>query len=225
MKRILLMAGASVLALGTAASAATLSLGGPNLTAGNIPGVDVNQQAFTPENDVLEDLLGITELGGFFGSTVSVDEDTTIRVDFFGFEATLENTFSMGGNSVGTTGNPPFEVIAADLGSPLDSFSVAATAGELEFSFTSGATVVENGMNPADQAGVMNFFASFGPGNEDATEGEVLWLFLDDAGQVGDNHDDLVVRISVAAIPLPAAGFLLLGALGGLGVAARRKKA
>ena len=37
--------------------------------------------------------------------------------------------------------------------------------------------------------------------------------------------DDLVARIDIASIPLPAGGLLLLGGLGGLGLAARRRSA
>lgn len=35
---------------------------------------------------------------------------------------------------------------------------------------------------------------------------------------------DFKVSIDIASVPLPAAGFLMLGALGGLGIARRRKK-
>jgi hypothetical protein len=56
-------------------------------------------------------------------------------------------------------------------------------------------------------------------------------LFLDDGGgDRTDNHDDMVVSLQilrggtfVAPVPVPAAGFLLIGALGGL-VALRRRK-
>lgn len=40
-----------------------------------------------------------------------------------------------------------------------------------------------------------------------------------------DNHATLIARLDVAPIPLPAAGWLLLGGLGALGVARRRRKA
>jgi hypothetical protein len=39
----------------------------------------------------------------------------------------------------------------------------------------------------------------------------------------GDNHDDFLIRVNVAAVPLPAGGLLLIGALGGLAVLRRRK--
>lgn len=64
---------------------------------------------------------------------------------------------------------------------------------------------------------------------------DTSWLaFFDDGGgstsscptsyKTGDcDFNDLIVRIDVAAIPLPAAVWLLLAGIGGLGVVARRK--
>ena len=66
---------------------------------------------------------------------------------------------------------------------------------------------VANGANPDDfgdgPTGV-NFFASI-VGNPAGTSGSSVLLFFDDNGRNNDdNHDDMVVRLSVAAIPVPA---------------------
>ena len=44
--------------------------------------------------------------------------------------------------------------------------------------------------------------------------------------QPGDrDFDDFALRIDIAPVPLPAAGFLLLAGLGAMGAVARRRKA
>lgn len=50
-------------------------------------------------------------------------------------------------------------------------------------------------------------------------------LFGDGGGGNDDDLDDMVIRIDVAPIPLPAGGLLLIGALGGLAALRRRKSA
>lgn len=221
MKKLWMVAAAATLALSSAASAATLSLSGG--FGGSIPGT---AQTITPENDVL-DALGLgPSLGGFFGSTVSIDMDATLKVDLIGFEAGNTNSFAMNGSDLFSGGGNANNVMADING--LASAVVDVASGDLDFVFSSlsprsGATgSVANGSNPAVEFGVINFFASFGPGNETATSGNTLWLFLDDIGQTGgDNHDDLVIRIS--AVPLPAGAVLLMTGLGAMALRRKRK--
>lgn len=231
MKKLLATAVAGLISVGSFASAATFTIN--NGTYGDIPGVS---QAITPQNDVLNALgLGTLgpdvngdgvadrSLGGYFGADIALNLDTQLKIELIGYEAGNLNTFNMLGQSV-SGGQNANNVVT---GNPL-SFVVTAQAltGLLGFDFTSlsasGATgSVANGGNPTQQFGSMNFFASFGPGAEADTTGDVLWLFLDDIGQTGgDNHDDLVVRIS--AVPLPAGMVLMLTGMGAL--ALRRKR-
>jgi hypothetical protein len=228
MKNIMITAAAATFALGTAVSAGTLTLTGG--TAGDIPGT---AQAVTPENDVL-DALGLgPSMGGWFGSTVSVAAGTTaLKIDLIGSEAGNTNTFTFEGNDIFTGGNNASSFDPnTDVGDPLASTTVSTVGGILDFVFSSlntrnGATgSVANGANPdANPANMMapfpiNFFATFG--DQATTTGNVLWLFLDDIGQSGgDNHDDLVIRIST--VPLPAGALLLMSGLGALAI--RRKR-
>lgn len=239
MNRLLTTSAAALLAMGTAASAATLSLtaGPEGLTAGVIP---AGVQQSSPQNDVLDALFGDGtpnsggSLGGYYGATVNGVIGQQYKVEFFGYEAVRDNVFTFEGQSVGdfpeVGDDGTSQLLTYDINSPLASFVVTATSTVLDFDFTSygvqlGAgfiyAKVINGANPdgAVLPASANFFSSFGPGAETALSGNSLWLFFDDVGQLGDNHDDLVVRIS--AVPLPAGALLLLTGLGAL--ALRRK--
>ena len=231
----LLMTGAAIAALSTAASASTFSLIGG--TAWPIPGGAVN--------DVLTNTFGMGAAQGFYGAQVSLDSAATVMVDFMGYEAGFVNKFSYGGTTtdtevggleLGGNGTTNSEY-GAFFGTPLPGLSysvVEGAGGLLSFSFsTSGggavpAATVLNGANPDDSGGAVgaNFFVSYGQ-NDPST----VYLWFDDAGGGNDdNHDDFVVRLTTNTappgpqpVPLPATGLLLLGALGGIAAAKRRK--
>lgn len=211
--------------MATAASAASLNISGGIYD--NVPGAQGTQPS-TPQNDVLDKIFGLNAtLGGYLGSTITLDAASMLKVELIGWEAGFLNTFTIDGKTVGkyTNGSGGDGLSHLSLGNVValdDFFTSVLPAGTLSFNFKSDGGVngsVSNGSNPTLGP---NFFASFGPGNEQATSGKVLWLFYDDAGQPGDNHDDLVVRIS--AVPLPAGGLLLLTGLGALSLR-RRKQA
>ena len=61
--------------------------------------------------------------------------------------------------------------------------------------------------------------------DENATSGNSVVLWLDDAREVDDNHDDMAIRITATPIPLPASVLMLFAALGGLGVLSRKRSA
>ena len=96
-------------------------------------------------------------------------------------------------------------------------FASAAGIGadQLDFYDLSGvlmsSSIAANGFGPGN--GVMEFFSFI----SDTKIGSIVWSGPETA------FDDLSYTTSVAAVPVPAAGFLLIGALGGLAALRRRK--
>jgi hypothetical protein len=120
------------------------------------------------------------------------------------------------------------------------SVSMIVTAGYAPFAFSTvtrqsdigpnnegfpspeGATLsIENG-GGSDFA---NLRIGFGPISED---GRKITILFDD-GRISEDgepdYDDMIVTAELAPIPVPAAGLLLVGALGALGAVRRRKTA
>ena len=232
MKTFSAFAAASAVAvlMGSAAGAATLSLVGGQL--GSIPDGAVN--------DGLAELGLNNPLDGYYGANVWLDGPAKVTVTLLGSEAGYINSFHFAGETLTAGNNATVEAGGVkgiwDASGALGQIVANVSgSGFLDFWFTSngsdpvynmGTNPSEAGTNPGGPAdGITSFFASFA-GNERGTSGNSLYLFLDDGGAgPDDNHDDLVLLVSVAPIPLPAAGWLLLGGLGALGVARRRRKA
>lgn len=217
MKKLLMTAGAAVLAMGTTVSAATLDIVGG--TAGEIPGGGKNEvlnALFTPGTVH-------NPLQGFYGSTIELSHKSGILVEIVGWEAGLRNVFDFGGTSFTADDR---NSLPTSLNSSEAKWTVAGvSAGVLDFQFEARKIagglapvidpIVENGETNENNPGEANFFAT------KDHEG-VLWLFFDDGVVVDDdNHDDLVVRLS--AVPLPAGALLLLTGMGAL--ALRRRAA
>ena len=203
-------------ALGSPVYAAPIILIGGQ--AGTIPGTHAN-------NNFIPGLFGGPQVGGYFGSQIqfNVPGATKLVIDFFGAEAGYVNNFVYSGSTVFTHSGGLN--IASSLGSPKATYSTTISGNGLlpfKFKVNSGAASVTNGSNPNDFAGLSlgpNFFASCNPFSQAAGAGGTscnsVYLFLDDGGAgPDDNHDDFLVRMSVASVPEPAAIFSGLIGLG-----------
>ncbi len=215
--------------LSVAALSTALATGASALTFGDIPGGTATNDGLVPIYGA-----GTTSRDGWYGANlylVGGGGTASITVDYLGAEAGYVNQFLFGGNSIFST--PGGGSTWPGVGGAVTFNNVAD--GLLDFAFVAGdgsSTTTQNGSNPDDAGGTssVNFFATV-VANPAGLSGVAWDLWFDDGGAGNDdNHDDMAIRISVTGgtisqVPVPAAGLLLLTALGGLGIARRRRKA
>lgn len=217
----ILATAAAVALLPIAGSAATLSL------VGGTGGVDV------PTNfGVLKDITGTvgspadliapvtvfdSDDGSGTGLFVSSSSIVRVTLTYVGFEAGNTNTGSSlaaGASSFSTLTSTQGDKIVFDqvggAGSLVDLvFSTLANAGGTPCTINNGATA-----GKPCQVGFSDIFAG----------GHSTYaMFGDGAGD--SDLDDIVFRVDVSEVPVPAAGFLLMGGLGAMAALRRRKKA
>jgi hypothetical protein len=176
--------------------------------------------------------------------TIRISDIAKVTIDYFGKEAGFNtNEFwwgTLGPYSTGTlvaatglgTTNPVPNPIPASPGAPLVTYVVpgVVNSGVLPFYFgitdpRSGVVprIVENGHTDTGVNDDLGFW--FGRSNAGLlTSGTTVWVLLDDGGGNLDNdHDDMVMRITVEAVPEPSTWLMLIGGLGLLGFMAKRR--
>jgi hypothetical protein len=138
--------------------------------------------------------------------TLALTAPGRVTFTYLGSEAGYSNRFTVTGggfhNKSGTNG----------------AFSADFLAGLLGFSFSTDdpAGSVANG----ESSGWHHSIALYQP----AGNSRRVYALFNDSSTSDKDYDDLVVRLDVAPIPLPAAAWLLVAGIGGLGLAARRRR-
>jgi hypothetical protein len=199
------LAGAAALAFGTSANAsAIITFNTTNPVPGN--------------NDFQGDLAGLgLTLFTTDGATITLTENSLLTFEFLGSESGFDDTFQAGLVSFTETSSfTPWSTTL--LGA--DSFLAGSLAGLLNFSSTTGpganATVGDDG-----------FGIFLGANDVSGLSTNVFYLGYDDQiTNVDDNHDDMIIRVTVSpAVPEPATWAMMLLGFGAAGFVLRRRRA
>ena len=217
----ILATAAAVALLPIAGSAATLSLTGG--TTGSIPSNfgnlrDVNGSVAIPTDlSAPITVFDADDAAGTTGLFVSSNDKVRVTLTYVGYEAANSNTAS----SL-AAGPASFSNTTSAFGDTIvfDQMGGSGTLVDLIFStlrINTGSTCSISNGDTFGEACQIGFSQIFNGGNS------TYAMFGDGLGD--SDLDDIVFRVDVSEVPVPAAGFLLMGGLGAMAALRRRKKA
>lgn len=220
MKKILSLAGAALLAGSFAASAATLSIVGGSAS-------NLVAPKFNPAGGASLAASGLTA-----GSAVTAFDAASIVGGGLYLSGAAKLTLTFIGKEAGATdyvvelaGGTKIRNKLSELDT---SISWGQSTGFVKFLFETLFPVpvggmITNGVGSTDS----DLGIAFSGITTSGMTQTVYALFDDGSPDNGPDrdYDDMIVRIDVASVPLPAGGVLLLTGLGGLALARRRKAA
>ena len=221
-KTFLLSAVAGFAMFASAASAATFSILDSGMSA-------VGPNATLPAGFSLSSIYGAASpvIGDSITSFTAnptngglyMDAASTLTFTFLGKEAGAQNAAFSSGGATMTNQGPAGTTMTSSQGAGFVNFMFQTTEGagweDINGNGVFGETFSIANNGPSLFSGLsLAYGVVFNNGRS------VLAFFGDGRGDI--DYDDMVVRID--AVPLPAAGLMLLGALGGLVAMRRRKK-
>lgn len=215
----LMLGAATALTLGAGSvSAASLSILDSSLTP-------VGPNATLPSGFSLGAIANVGDSISTFSSNpvnggLYLNGQGTLNFTFLGKEASAMNaSFTTGGASITNHNGLNTTMSALQGGAGFINFLFQTVEGaweDINGNGTKGETLSIANNGASAFSGLSLAYGTVFNGGK-----SVLAFFGDGRGDV--DYDDMVVRIDL--VPLPAAGLMMLGALGGLGALRRRKKA